>query len=216
MNIMGKIKLVAVVLILLFAAACAKKRIPEPLVVEPEAPKATSASEGSLWPGENSSNNLFSDNKATNVGDIVTVHLVEKTTASNKANTSTSRSQENTFAFSTGADPTEFSFGGGQKFGGLGSTSRSESLVSTITAMIIEVLPNGTMKIDGMRKLKINDAEQFVRVTGIIRRQDINFDNSILSTKIANAEIAYDGVGALDGTQRSGFMGRMFNKIWPF
>jgi len=204
---------------ILFTSSCAKE-IPEPLVFEPE-PLKVVTTEGSLWAGENARNSFFSDSKASGVGDLITVHLIESTTASNKANTKNSRDKQFGLNLLTqsGTNPlerTQFGINGSNKFTGSGSTNRSEKLVSTISATITEVLSNGTMKIDGRRKLKINNSDQYIRVSGLIRREDINYDNSILSTKIANAEITYDGVGDLDRQQKSGWLGRALDTIWPF
>lgn len=204
------------VAILLLITGCAGKTIPEVTVVEPE-PIRTSSTEGSLWPGLTPNNMLFSDNKASRVGDIITIHLVEETIASNRATTKTARDVSNKFGMDTGSGaPTEFDFSGGQGFTGSGSTSRSNKLTATISVLVTEVLANGYLKVDGRRKLKINNEEQYIKVTGIIRPQDVNFDNSILSTKVANAEIVYDGVGDIDKNQRANWLGKTLNKIWPF
>ncbi len=217
MNRIRNFKLLAIGVMLLLASACGKT-IPEPEVAEPRKIRTQPASEGSLWPGENAKNSLFMDNKATSVGDIITVHLVEETTATNNADTSTLRESEHTFSLST--DPaeaaTEFGFKGGSEFNGESSTSRSDRLVSTISVLVIEVFPNGTMKIDGRRKLRINNGDQYIHVKGLVRREDINYDNSILSTKIANAEISYDGVGQLDKSQKGGWLGNALDTLWPF
>ncbi|MFQ5431470.1 MAG: flagellar basal body L-ring protein FlgH [Nitrospinota bacterium] len=215
----NSISVAAAVLAVIFSS-CAGKEIPDPLVTEPE-PARIATTEGSLWPGETPQNMLFSDNKATRAGDIITVHLVERTTASNKAATRLKREKKTGFGFSTQSLPaaatgTKMGLAGENSFNGSGSTNRSETLISTISATVIEVLPNGTMKIDGRRQLKMNNADQYIRVTGLVRKEDINYDNSILSTKIANAEISYDGVGDLDRHQRSGWLGRALTKIWPF
>lgn len=199
----------------LFAASCAGKQIPEPAAVDPEPPRP-SFTEGSLWPGEEVHGTLFADNKAARAGDIITVHLVENTTASNKASTIKERQQKNDIKISTGDIPTEIGLAGGSRFRGGGDTSRSEKLVSTVSVMVVEVLPNGNLQVDGRRKIRINNADQYVRVKGFVRREDINYDNSVLSTKIANAEITYDGVGDLDKQQKSGWMGRALDAIWPF
>lgn len=216
----GKFQKVTAVMAVIILASCAGKEIPEPEVVEPE-PIRQTVSEGSLWPGETPQNMLFTDSKASRVGDIITIHLVERTTASNKAATRLKRKKELGFGFTTqslpdAAEGSKFAFSGNNDFTGSGSTDRSESLISTISATVIEVLPNGTMKIDGRRQLKLNNANQYIRVTGLVRKEDINYDNSILSTKIANAEIIYDGVGDLDRHQKSGWLGRFFRKAWPF
>lgn len=207
--------LLSACIVAIFVVSCASKEIPEPTLVEPEPPKP-SFTEGSLWPGEDVHGTLFSDDKASRVGDIITVHLVEKTTASNKAATRKEHSQKNDLLISTGDMPTQIGLSGGQKFSGKGDTSRSESLVSTISVVVVEVLSNGAMKIDGRRKLRINNADQFIRISGLVRKEDVNYDNSVLSTKIANAEITYDGVGDLDKQQKAHWMGRMMDKVWPF
>ena len=210
----------AAVAIAVIFSSCAGKEIPDPVVTEPE-PVTLTTTEGSLGPGETPQNMLFSDNKATRAGDIITIHLVERTTASNKASTRLKREKDNSFGFTTQSLPdaatgSKFGFAGKNNFNGSGSTSRSESLISTLSATVVEVLPNGTMRIDGRRQLKMNNADQYIRITGLVRKEDINYDNSIISTKIANAEISYDGVGDMDKHQRSGWLGRALTSIWPF
>lgn len=213
------IRAAAAVLAVVFSS-CAGKEIPDPVVTEPEPIKIVTT-EGSLWPGETPANRLFSDSKATLAGDIVTVYLVERTTATNQASTKLKREKNSGFSFSTQTLPdaatgTKMGLSGDNIFSGSGSTKRSDTLVSTISATVIEVLPNGTMRIDGRRMLKMNNEDQYIRVTGLVRKEDINYDNTILSTKIANAEISYDGVGDIDRHQRSGWLGRALDKIWPF
>ncbi|MBI5178048.1 MAG: flagellar basal body L-ring protein FlgH [Nitrospinae bacterium] len=198
-------------------ASCAAKTIPEPVIPEAE-PVKVSSTEGSLWPGENSKNSFFSDNKALRTGDLIVVHLVEKTTAANRTGVKTNRQVKDSIGISTGGTsaPTTINVGGGENFAGSGDNSRSDALTSTVSAMIMEVFPNGNMKIYGRRKLKINNEDQYVAVAGIIRPEDVNFDNSIVSTKIANADITYDGVGDLNDSNRSGWVGRALHSIWPF
>lgn len=208
-------KAVAVAVAILLTSACAGKTIPEPVIPEADPVKATNT-EGSLWPGENTKNAFFSDNKALRTGDLVVVQLVEKTTATNKTGVRTNRSLNDALSLKTGTTPTNIAIGGGESFTGSGDNSRSDALTSTISAMIMEVYPNGTMKIYGRRKLRINNEDQYVSVAGIVRTEDVNFDNTIVSTKIANADIVYDGVGDLNDSNRSGWMGRLMHTIWPF
>lgn len=198
-------------------AACAGKQIPTMVVPEPE-PIKTTSTEGSLWPGQNGPNMLFADNKALRVGDIVTVYLVESVKALNTTTNITSSKTQNAIGISTGgtSPATNIGVGGGEDFRGTGSSGRNDALTATISAMVMEVSPNGNMKIEGRRKMKINNEDQFIHVTGIIRQEDINFDNSIMSTKIANSEIQYDGVGDLNDANGGGWLTKVFQKIWPF
>ncbi len=198
-------------------AACAGKQIPSMAVPEPE-PVKTTSTEGSLWPGQNGPNMLFADNKALRVGDIVTVYLVENVHALNSTtNHNTSQTKNSINLSAIDVNPaTNLSLGGGEDFRGTGSSSRNDALTATISAMVMEVFTNGNMKIEGRRKMKINNEDQFIHITGIVRQEDINFDNSIMSTKIANSEIQYDGVGDLNDSSNGGWGTWLFQKIWPF
>ncbi len=204
---------------LLLLSACAGKQIPTPVIPEPETPKATST-EGSLWPGQNGPNMLFADNKALRVGDIVTVYLVENVRALNTTTNRTSSQTNDTLGITNNSDTsnafTTMGLTGGKEYRGSGNSSRNDALTATVSAMVTEVFANGNMKVEGRRKMKINNEDQFVYVSGIVRQEDINFDNTILSTKMANAEIQYDGEGDLDNSNRGGWGSRLFKSIWPF
>ena len=216
MNRNLKTALVAAAL-LFGSSACAGKQVPTMIVPEPEAVKATST-EGSLWPGQNGPNMLFADNKALRVGDIVTVYLVENVHALNTTTNTTTSKTQNSIGISTGSTSpaTNIAVGGGEDYRGTGNSSRNEALTATISAMVMEVSSNGNMKIEGRRKMKINNEDQFIHITGIVRQEDINFDNSIMSTRIANSEIQYDGVGDLNDSNSGGWLTRAFKTIWPF
>jgi len=172
---------------------------------------------GSLWPGKSKKNMFFADNKARAVGDIVTVHILEKTTAINKANTTDERNLENSISVDTGsANPTRIKLGGGAKFKGNGATGRSDQFSATISCVVKEVLANGNMLIEGQRRMQINNEEQYIVVRGIIRPDDITYNNEILSTKLADADIMYTGAGAMNGARQPSLLGRALKSIWPF
>jgi flagellar L-ring protein precursor FlgH len=197
----------------LIFTGCAE-RATRPLPEIP-APKV-SYEEGSLWPKEESKLLLFKDTKASRVGDIVTVIIAESSQASKASQTKTSRASDNTFGFKAGSVPTDFQLKGGNKFEGTGTTSRAGNLNATVTAVVIEVLANGNLKIDGVKDIKVNDETQYITVSGIVRSEDIGRNNSILSTDIADAKILYKGEGSLDDEQRPGWLGKAFKWIWPF
>ena len=195
---------------------------------------------GSLWRADGLLSDLFMDPKARKVGDIVTIKIEESSKASNKANTQTGRSS----SLEAGIDklfgledwwenhvlewyddgwPKPNPFGnpsvkGSMKsnFDGSGTTTRSGDLSAFMTARITEVLPNGNLQIVGSREVLVNNENQMIILSGVIRPRDISPDNIILSTFISNAKIAYSGSGIVDDRQRPGWLANLLNTIWPF
>lgn len=165
---------------------------------------------------------LFEDLKAGRVGDILTVRLIERTNASKNSQTQTAKTTAASLAnpeifgrpLTRSGDPL---FGGsleGQSsFDGQGSSSQSNSLDGDITVTVIDRMPNGNLVIQGEKWLTINQGREFIRVTGVIRPNDIETDNSVLSTRIANAQIAYSAKGALADANRMGLIARFFNSV---
>lgn len=183
----------------------------------------------SLWKTDSAFGSLFISQKALHVGDIVTIRIVESSSASNKANTTTER--DSSINISTpqffGAEdevPSSWLFnplgnlqaGFGSDFEGDGETNRSGDLTAYITSKITEVLPNGNLKILGVREVTVNNEKQFIHISGIIRSRDISTDNIILSTYIADAKIKYSGKGIIDDRQKPGWLANLFNALWPF
>jgi flagellar L-ring protein precursor FlgH len=175
---------------------------------------------------------LFEDAKARRVGDIITVVLVEQTTASKKADTNTSKKQDTQLDNPTilGA-PLSFNMPGGSNrvlnlgttlsgsrtFAGAGDSSQSNKLQGNVTVTVAEVLSNGNLLVRGEKRLTINQGDEYIRFSGIVRPSDIGPDNTVLSTSVADARIAYTGKGTLDESNSSGWLARLFNsKWWPF
>lgn len=200
---------------------------------EPRQLYKAKTAEGSLWPQGADKNGLFADSKGSKVGDIVTILIAETSTASKQANTTTSKdSSENlnmTKIFGLGSNMgiTDFLGSGNpldpslttsnkEAFKGAGSTSRSDRLTATMTAVITEILPSGNLQIEGKRVVKVNNEKQTLVLTGVIRPVDVAYDNTISSTLIANAEIQYEGKGVLADKQRVGWGTRILDLIWPF
>jgi flagellar L-ring protein precursor FlgH len=178
---------------------------------------------------------LFEDNKARRVGDVLTIMLQERTQASKSASTETSKSSNVNIANPTlfGASPQfnvpgivpldsnrgnslETGISSGTSFAGEGDASQSNSLTGNITVTIAEVLPNGNLVVRGEKWLTLNQGEEFIRISGIVRPQDIATNNTVVSNLVADARITYSGKGQLADTQRSGWLTRFFNSaIWP-
>lgn len=187
--------------------------------------------EGSVWRDDAILNDLFADLKARRVGDIVTISVVETSSASNQADTNTSRSSSlsmqlsnllglednKRFPAGSGFDPFGSITGStNNSFTGSGLTQRSGNLAATITARVTDVLPNGNLKILGRREITINNEKQFIALSGIIRPQDISSENVVLSTYISDARIAYTGSGVVNDRQNSGWLVRVLDTVWPF
>lgn len=188
---------------------------------------------GSLWPVEGSKNFLFSDRKAKEVGDIITVNVIEKTSASKSASTKSDRgssadaSVTTLFGIPLDLGITDFlglgnSFSPGVKgeyassFDGSGSTERSDDFTAKITVQVVGVFPNGNLTIEGYREVIVNHERQLLFLKGIIRPEDITPGNTIDSTYIADAEIEYSGKGIISDKQSPGWMVRVIDVAWPF
>jgi flagellar L-ring protein precursor FlgH len=172
---------------------------------------------------------LFVDRRARLTNDVVTVRIVESSTASGEATTEADRtstvqgSLEGLFGFedkvirNNGVDPSMLLQGSlTSGFDGSGSTARKNTLNATITAVVREVFPNGTLYIEGRKEVVINHERQYIILSGIIRPDDIQTDNSIASDRIADARVVYSGSGAVSDKQRPGWFGRVIDLVWPF
>lgn len=166
---------------------------------------------------------LFEDLKANRVGDILTVKLVEKTNASKNSQTSVAKSTEATLAnpvalgrpMTRKGDPVfGGSLAGENTFDGAGSSSQSNSLVGDITVTVVERLPNGNLVIRGEKWVTLNQGREFIRLSGIIRPNDIETDNTLLSNRIANAQITYSSKGVLAAANKMGWVARFFNSVF--
>ena len=209
-------------------------------MVSHRAPEPSVSNDGSLWQARNYLNVMFMDTKSRNVGDIVTVEIDESAKATNKANTETGR----TSSLEAGIEklfgvedwwtnevlpdvpdslPKLTPFGNPSvqgsmksKFVGDGATTRSGTLSAFITCRVVDVMPNGNLKIVGTREVMVNNENQLIILSGIIRPRDISDQNVILSTFISDAKIAYSGSGIVDDRQRPGWLANLLNNVWPF
>jgi flagellar L-ring protein precursor FlgH len=163
---------------------------------------------------------LFEDSVSRRVGDILTIKLVEVTSAQKSSSTSASKDSSIDIAAPTiagrgvprGASPFgETAVSGGTSFGGSGSSAQSNSLVGDITVTVAQRWPNGNMLVRGEKWITINQGREFVRVSGIVRAADINPDNTVLSSRVADARIIYSSRGVLADANKPGLLTRFFN-----
>lgn len=193
--------------------------------IKPEVPASRQQYNGAIYQ-QGSGMSLFTDNKARQVGDVLTVVLTESTNASKSANTSTEKESELNLL-----DPTVFgapvtlngrpilntSVSSSNSFDGQGSSSQSNQLTGYISVTVAEVMANGNLVVQGEKWMQLNQGREYVRLRGIVRLKDVDPNNTVDSTKVANAEIFYGGTGAINDANAQGWLGRFFNsKVWPF
>ncbi|MFQ6039339.1 MAG: flagellar basal body L-ring protein FlgH [Candidatus Poribacteria bacterium] len=157
---------------------------------------------------------LFADLKASRIGDIVTVLVMESASASKNATTKTSKSSK--WDMQSSVNPVKGELSAESEHNGSGSTSRSGEITASVPAVVIQVLPNGNLLIMGKRDLIINADKETISVRGILRRQDITPSNTVLSTQLADAKIQYEGDGLIAKQQRPGLLGRILDWLWIF
>ncbi|NLY11596.1 MAG: flagellar basal body L-ring protein FlgH [Firmicutes bacterium] len=166
---------------------------------------------------ETNGKSMFSDQKARQVGDLVTVLIVEKAQATQSVGSSTDSGSSFNIGPGTGvlADFIPLiGFGGGDEFSAKGSVARQGSITAKMTTKVVEVYPNGNLKIEGRQKIQVNGEEQEIVISGIIRSKDIGPDNTIVSSLVADAEIDFVGTGVIAEKQQPGIITRILN--WLF
>ena len=169
---------------------------------------------------------LFRDLKARNVSDILTIQIIESSTASNSANTSTKKEGDvslkapSLFGIEGGASALNFASmlagNSALSFAGQGSTSRTGQLQAFVSARVISVMPNGDLAIEGVKEVTINRERQILRIRGLVRSHDVTPGNVVLSTAIANMEVVFDGKGTVSDANKQGFLFRLFTWLTPF
>ncbi|MGC8120471.1 flagellar basal body L-ring protein FlgH [Marinobacter sp. VGCF2001] len=162
--------------------------------------------------------NLYGDTKALNVGDVLTVQLQESTRASKNAETSITKDQElsipepNLFGKNNIGLNASANFE--RDFEGSAEADQSNSLAGSITVTVTEVLPNGVLRVRGEKWLSLTNGDEFIRMTGLVRPQDIQPDNTVASNRVADARFAYGGTGDFDQANQMGWLARFFNSEW--
>lgn len=213
----------------LLLVGCASQPTPQPgdphfaPIVMPSMPPVP-ATNGSLF-SEHSAMQLFSDQKANRIGDLVTVVLSEQTVSNKSANVEVSKESDISLPSPTvfgapitvGGNTLETGVSAERDFTGEADAAQSNSLRGNITVTVMDVWPNGTLVIRGEKWMTLNRGAELIRISGLVRPDDVSSDNEVLSTKIANAQITYTGTGELASSQTMGFMSRFFNSgYWPF
>lgn len=187
---------------------------PEPQYAVPEA-----TSGGLLRSGQGRF--LVGDRRATNIGDILTVVLAESTQSSKSAGTSFGKESNIGIGiptlFDNQFDELRSSASASRDFDGSASSSQQNTLRGSIAVVVHDVLPGGTLVVKGEKTLRLNQGDEIIQLSGLVRPEDINRFNQVSSQNIANARISYAGRGALADSNRPGWLTRFFTSPWfPF
>ncbi len=230
----------ASVLVLLFAAlvlaGCTTPNKPSPgdprySPVMPLEPAASSKAAGSIY-ASGAGISLWEDKRARRIGDIITVYLDEKTISSksNKTDITKDDSLDMSVDNVMGVEPSfhlpgfqgkRFNLGANaenkREFAGDAGSDQSNRLVGQISVTVADVLSNGVMVVRGEKWMTLSQGDEFIRLEGLLRPSDIAPDNTVISSRMADARITYSATGALADAQEQGWASRVFNSPWwPF
>lgn len=171
------------------------------------------AAAASLWVD---GTNLVGDKKPGKVGDIVTVLVRENTKTKDKGKTNVTKTNDNSVSDGTGIFSFLKAFGFNSKsdMKGDGSTERTHVAQTSITCLVTDMLPNGNLIIEGTRDVTTHEENLELKIVGVIRPEDVDANNNILSDRIANAEIGIKGRGALTRIQKPGLLTQILQTIF--
>jgi flagellar L-ring protein precursor FlgH len=193
--------------------------------IMPEIPRQKVADDGAIFQAD-MANNLFSDVKARRVGDIITVNLEENTRATKSAGTSSSKATGVAVnpivglggnALNIGNESIQLGLDTSNDFEGDSTANQSNNLSGSISVTVVQVMANQNLLVRGEKWLTLNNGDEYIRLTGVVRPADVSPSNEIESTKIANARIQYSGTGSFDTAHKEGWLSGFFSsEYWPF
>lgn len=181
-------------------------------------------------------NDLYADNRARRVGDIILIKVVENAKSKSKADTTADRETTSSIGIAAafnrdsmgifpgaggtlsgkiGVDPM-LSTRSSSTLNAAGETKRENYVTATIGARVLNVLPGGVLQLQGARAVRVNEETQYMVISGLVRAQDVAADNSVQSTQLADSKVEYYGEGVLADKQKQGWLTRLLDNIWPF
>jgi flagellar L-ring protein FlgH len=194
--------------------------VPEPV------PQTARPTNGSLFSDDARNLDLYGDFKPHHIGDLVFIDVVESSAASVSSSASSSHDSGTLgtgFINSLQLPATVASSAGGvvgalgsRKFDGKGSTDRKTTLKARIAARVVGVMPNGDLKIEAAKSVKINKEEETLTLSGLVRPRDVSPDNAVASTSVADLRVNLNGKGVASANNSPGWLMRFLEKISPF
>ncbi len=212
-------------------------RIQHPMTAKPVRPRVVMSADGAIFHAGINERPLFEDKRARNVGDILTINIVETTSGSRKA--SDGSTSANTIAAGTPnvarnyaatgvaaaaltslVNPISINSNSSSKTATSGTGAASETLTGTIAVTVIEVMANGNLLVSGEKQVALNQNEEFIRFSGVINPVSISNLGVVQSSQVADAHIEYKNAGAMNQFMNDasslGFLGRFFMSVLPF
>ena len=217
--------------LLLGLAGCAIKpptSIHQPMTAKPVENKVVVPADGAIFHAGINERPMFEDKRARNVGDILTINIVEKTTGNKKSSAgSTSANSINANMPNVTSGPLAqllkafpITSSSSNKSATTGAGAASEDLTGTIAVTVIEVLANGNLLVSGEEQVALNQSDEFIRFSGVVNPTSITGANTVSSTQVADAHIEYKSAGAMNevinDAKTLGFLGRFFQSVMPF
>jgi flagellar L-ring protein precursor FlgH len=209
----------------LMLAACASRPVAPDPMPEAELPPLPQAQPGAIYNG-GIAMDWFADTRARDVGDVLTVLLVEQTQAQTSSATSTGKSSSASLTGPTvfgrpitrnGVEIFSGSLGGDRSFEGGGDSTQSNRLTGALSVRVIERDARGLLRVAGRKQLALNRGDEMLELSGWVRPEDINPDNTVRSDRVASAQVKYSGRGALGDANAQGWLSRFFNSpLFPF
>lgn len=203
--------------------------IHQPMTAKPASRVVVAPSDGAIYHAGINERPLFEDKRARNVGDILTISVVESTTGSRSRSVGSSSSSsmaDSTPSVAVGAlakvlvKPITFTGSNSNKSANAGTGAATETLSGTIAVTVIEVLGNGNLLVSGEKQVALNNSDEFIRFSGVVNPVSISNLNVVLSTQVADVHLEYKNAGEMhqmmNDTQALGFLGRFFMSVLPF
>lgn len=225
---MSKLIDVMAVGVLLVLAGCVtppSTSIQQPLTARAAEQQPRPSHNGAIFQAGRNERPLFEDRRARNVGDVLTINIVESTSASgkNSANAQHSGSVSATMPTFSGSagpaawlNPISVSGTSSSKSASKSDSAGSNVFTGTITVTVIEVLPNGNLLVGGEKQVAINQDTEFIRFSGVVNPVTISGANSVQSTQVADAHVEYKGANSIDRSALMSMLARVFLSVLPF
>ncbi len=194
---------------------------PPPPPMPATIPGAASGSQGAIFQASQGYSALVVGNRARSLGDMVTILLVESTSTSKSTSGATDRS--GSFGLIPPAagplgflNPNALNASGNGSFSGGGDAAQQNQMTGVVSVTIAAIYPNGTAEVVGEKQMALSQGDEWVQFAGRIRLVDIDADNTLASSRVANARIIYTGQGAVQQASRPGWLSRFFGAVSPF
>lgn len=191
---------------------------PPPAAPMQQVAAVTYGNDGAIYQASQGYAPLYNGNRAARVGDLVTIVLIERTSTTKATSGKTQRDGNAGLDLPDfiPVDPGDLNASAAASFNGAGNAAQTSSLRGDLTVTIAEVRPNGTALVRGEKVMNFSQGEEWVQLSGIIRLADIDADNRIASIRVADAQIAYSGKGAVQRAGKPGWLSRFFSIVSPF